>query len=254
MAQVESIIKIRDLNLSFAETQVLFDINLDIGRHRVTAIMGPSGSGKSTLLRCINRMVDLVPSARVCGEIIFGGENILDEERDVVELRQRVGMVFQKPNPFPRSIYDNVAYGPRIRGRISKTELDGVVEEALRGAALWDEVKDRLKAPALGLSGGQQQRLCIARCLAVKPEVLLMDEPASSLDPASTARIEDLIADLSEDVTVVLVTHNLQQAARVSDDTIFVLGGELIEMGPTEVIFTKAKDTRTDDYVTGRFG
>ncbi len=254
MAQVEPIIKIRDLNLSFGETQVLFDINLEIGRKRVTAIMGPSGSGKSTLLRCINRMVDLVPSAKVSGEIIFGGENILDRQLDVVELRQRVGMVFQKPNPFPRSIFDNVAYGPRIRGRISKAELDGVVEEALRGAALWDEVKDRLKAPALGLSGGQQQRLCIARCLAVKPEVLLMDEPASSLDPASTARIEDLIADLSEDVTVVLVTHNLQQAARVSDDTIFVLGGELIEMGPTEVIFTKAKDTRTDDYVTGRFG
>lgn len=254
MAQVEPIIKIRDLNLSFGETQVLFDINLEIGRKRVTAIMGPSGSGKSTLLRCINRMVDLVPSAKVSGEIIFGGENILDRQRDVVELRQRVGMVFQKPNPFPRSIFDNVAYGPRIRGRISKAELDGVVEEALQGAALWDEVKDRLKAPALGLSGGQQQRLCIARCLAVKPEILLMDEPASSLDPASTARIEDLIADLSEDVTVVLVTHNLQQAARVSDDTIFVLGGELIEMGPTEVIFTKAKDTRTDDYVTGRFG
>ncbi|MFO7941075.1 MAG: phosphate ABC transporter ATP-binding protein, partial [Bacillota bacterium] len=201
MAQVEPIIKIRDLNLSFGETQVLFDINLEIGRNRVTAIMGPSGSGKSTLLRCINRMVDLVPSAMVGGEIIFGGENILDRQRDVVELRQKVGMVFQKPNPFPRSIFDNVAYGPRIRGRISKAELDGVVEEALRGAALWDEVRDRLKAPALGLSGGQQQRLCIARCLAVKPEVLLMDEPASSLDPASTARIEDLIADLSEDVT-----------------------------------------------------
>ncbi|MFP4199803.1 MAG: phosphate ABC transporter ATP-binding protein PstB [Bacillota bacterium] len=254
MVQVEPIIKIRNLDLSFDGNQVLFDINVDIARERVTAIIGPSGSGKSTLLRCMNRMVDVVPSAEVSGEIIFGGSNILDPAQDVVELRQRVGMVFQKPNPFPRSIYDNVAYGPRIRGRVPKTELDAIVEDALRSAGLWDEVADRLKAPALGLSGGQQQRLCIARCLAVKPEILLMDEPASSLDPAATARIEDLIAELSEDVTVILVTHNLQQAARTSEDTIFLLDGELVEMGATETIFTRAQDTRTDDYVTGRFG
>ena len=254
MSEVEPVITIRDLDLSFGETRVLKDIGLDVKRNRVTAIIGPSGSGKSTLLRCLNRMVDLVPSARVEGEVMFAGRNILASGEDVVELRQQVGMVFQKPNPFPRSIYDNVAYGPRIRGRVPRARLDEVVEGALRGAALWDEVKDRLGSSAMDLSGGQQQRLCIARCLAVTPEVLLMDEPCSALDPASTARIEDLIADLREEVTVLLVTHNLQQAARVSDDTIFLLDGELIEVGPTDTIFTKAADSRTDDYVTGRFG
>ncbi len=254
MYEVESVIQTKNLSLYFGETRVLADIDLEMGGRRVTAIIGPSGSGKSSLLRCLNRMVDLVPSARVEGKICFGGEDILHPDRDVVDLRQKVGMVFQKPNPFPRTIYDNVAYGPAIRGRVPKRQMDGIVEEALRGAALWDEVKDRLHTSAMELSGGQQQRLCIARCLAVKPEVLLMDEPCSALDPASTARIEDLIADLRDDVTVVLVTHNLQQAARVSDDTIFLLGGELIEVGPTEDIFTKATDRRTDDYVTGRFG
>ncbi len=254
MSEVEPVITIRDLDLSFGETRVLKDIGLDVKRNRVTAIIGPSGSGKSTLLRCLNRMVDLVPSARVEGEVMFAGRNVLADGEDVVELRQQVGMVFQKPNPFPRSIYDNVAYGPRIRGRVPRARLDEVVEGALRGAALWDEVKDRLGSSAMDLSGGQQQRLCIARCLAVTPEVLLMDEPCSALDPASTARIEDLIADLREEVTVLLVTHNLQQAARVSDDTIFLLDGELIEVGPTDTIFTKAADSRTDDYVTGRFG
>ncbi len=254
MSEVEPVITIRDLDLSFGETRVLKDIGLDVKRNRVTAIIGPSGSGKSTLLRCLNRMVDLVPSARVEGEVMFAGRNVLADGEDVVELRQQVGMVFQKPNPFPRSIYDNVAYGPRIRGRVPRARLDEVVEGALRGAALWDEVKDRLGSSAMDLSGGQQQRLCIARCLAVTPKVLLMDEPCSALDPASTARIEDLIADLREEVTVLLVTHNLQQAARVSDDTIFLLDGELIEVGPTDTIFTKAADSRTDDYVTGRFG
>ncbi len=254
MPEVEPVLSIRDLNLRFGDTRVLFDIDLDVTAGGVTAIIGPSGSGKSTLLRCLNRMVDLVPVARVEGEILFGGKDILDSDYDVVELRQKVGMVFQKPNPFPRSIYDNVAYGPRIRGKVARGRLDDIVEQALRSAALWDEVKDRLGTSAMDLSGGQQQRLCIARCLAVKPEILLMDEPCSALDPASTARIEDLITDLREDVTVLLVTHNLQQAARVSDDTIFLLGGELIESGPTDSIFTKASDTRTDDYVTGRFG
>ncbi len=254
MSEVEPVITIRDLDLSFGETRVLKNIGLDVKRNRVTAIIGPSGSGKSTLLLCLNRMVDLVPSARVEGEVMFAGRNVLADGEDVVELRQQVGMVFQKPNPFPRSIYDNVAYGPRIRGRVPRARLDEVVEGALRGAALWDEVKDRLGSSAMDLSGGQQQRLCIARCLAVTPEVLLMDEPCSALDPASTARIEDLIADLREEVTVLLVTHNLQQAARVSDDTIFLLDGELIEVGPTDTIFTKAADSRTDDYVTGRFG
>lgn len=254
MSEVEPVITIRDLDLSFGDIRVLKDIGLGVRRNRVTAIIGPSGSGKSTLLRCLNRMVDLVPSARVEGEVMFAGRNVLADGEDVVELRQQVGMVFQKPNPFPRSIYDNVAYGPRIRGRVPRARLDEVVEGALRGAALWDEVKDRLGSSAMDLSGGQQQRLCIARCLAVTPEVLLMDEPCSALDPASTARIEDLIADLREEVTVLLVTHNLQQAARVSDDTIFLLDGELIEVGPTDTIFTKAADSRTDDYVTGRFG
>ncbi len=227
---------------------------MDIVERQVTAIIGPSGSGKSSLLRCLNRMTDLVPTARVSGEIWIDGRDIMHAGTDVVELRQRVGMVFQKPNPFPRSIYDNIAYGPRIRGEKRRPALDELVEQALRGAALWSEVSDRLSAPALSLSGGQQQRLCIARCLAVRPAVLLMDEPCSALDPAATARIEDLIADLRKDLTVVLVTHNLQQAARVSDHTAFLLDGHLVETGPTEDIFTRASDRRTDDYVTGRFG
>ena len=254
MMDQESVLQIDDLHLHFGNTLVLRGITMDLPRNQVTAIIGPSGSGKSTLLRCLNRMVDLVPSARVEGRIFFAGQNLLSDAQDVVDLRQKIGMVFQKPNPFPRSIFDNVAYGPRIRGRMSRQALDQVVEEALRGAALWDEVKDRLQSSAMDLSGGQQQRLCIARSLAVKPEVLLMDEPCSALDPASTARIEDLILELRRDVSVVMVTHNLQQAGRVSDYTAFLLDGDLVEFGRTESIFTNASDSRTDDYVTGRFG
>jgi len=247
-------IEIASLSCAFGSRQVLHDITLTLAGRCVTAIIGPSGSGKSTLLRCLNRMTDLVPDARVSGKIILDGTDILRREQDVVQLRQKVGMVFQKPNPFPRSVYDNVAYGPRIRGLRRRRELDRVVEEALRGAALWEEVRDRLHAPALSLSGGQQQRLCIARCLAVRPQVLLMDEPCSALDPAATAKIEDLITGLRRELTVVLVTHNLQQAARVSDHTVFLLDGELVEAGETATIFTRARDPRTDAYVTGRFG
>ena len=243
-----------NLSLSFDGHRVLKNIDMEVARNQVTAIIGPSGSGKSTLLRCLNRMVDLIPSAKIEGKILFEGHDLLAKQQDVVALRQQIGMVFQKPNPFPRSIYDNVAYGPRIRGSIRRKKLDGIVEEALRGAALWDEVKDRLMSSAMDLSGGQQQRLCIARCLAVKPQVLLMDEPCSALDPASTARIEDLVAHLRHELTVVVVTHNLQQAGRASDYTAFLLDGELIECSPTEVLFTNASDQRTDDYITGRFG
>ena len=233
--------------------------HLRIPRRRITAIIGPSGCGKSTLLRCFNRMNDLIPSARVVGRVRFEGQDIYGPDVDVVEVRRRIGMVFQKPNPFPKSIYENVAFGPRIQGIRDRRRLDEIVERCLRAAALWDEVKDKLHQNALTLSGGQQQRLCIARALATEPEVLLMDEPASALDPIATMKIEDLMRELSREYTIVIVTHNMQQAARVSDYTAFMLAGEdrvgrLIEFGPTQQIFTRPRDRRTEDYITGRFG
>ncbi|WP_043713271.1 phosphate ABC transporter ATP-binding protein PstB [Symbiobacterium thermophilum] len=242
------------VDLYYGSYRALRSISLEIPANRVTALIGPSGCGKSSFLRCLNRMNDLIPGARVEGTITLDGADIYAPGVDVVALRRRVGMVFQRPNPFPMSIYDNVAYGPRIHGERRKAVLDEIVEQSLRGAALWDEVKDRLHRSALGLSGGQQQRLCIARSLAVKPEVLLMDEPASALDPISTAKIEELIRELRAQYSIVIVTHNMQQAARISDYTAFFLSGELIEHGPTGTIFTNPKDQRTEDYITGRFG
>ena len=230
------------------------NINLSIDANEVTAFIGPSGCGKSTLLKSINRMNDLVPGCRITGEMLLDGENIYGGKMDVNGLRKRVGMVFQKPNPFPMSIYDNIAYGPRTHGVRSKAKLDDIVEQSLRQAAIWDEVKDRLKKSALGMSGGQQQRLCIARALAVQPEVLLMDEPTSALDPISTSKIEDLAVELKKDYTIIMVTHNMQQAARISDKTAFFLLGEVVEYGETEQIFSMPKDKRTEDYITGRFG
>jgi phosphate transport system ATP-binding protein len=247
-------IVVENLDLYYGNFRALRSISLTIPANRVTAFIGPSGCGKSSFLRTLNRMNDLVPGARISGKVLLDGQDIYDPSVDVVLLRKRVGMVFQRPNPFPMSIYDNVAYGPRIHGETRKQVLDEIVEQSLRGAALWDEVKDRLHKSALGLSGGQQQRLCIARSLAVKPEVLLMDEPASALDPISTAKIEDLIRDLRDSYTIVIVTHNMQQAARISDYTAFFLSGELVEHGPTGTIFTNPKDQRTEDYITGRFG
>ncbi len=249
--------QIRGLNVWYGTQQVLRDITLDIPRNRITAIIGPSGCGKSTFLRTLNRMNDLIPGARVEGEVLLDGQNIYAPEVDPVLLRRRVGMVFQKPNPFPKSIYENVAWAARIHGY--RGNMDELVEWALRQAALWDEVKDKLDQPGIALSGGQQQRLCIARALAVKPEVLLMDEPASALDPIATLRIEDLMRDLAREYTIVVVTHNMQQAARVSDFTVFMLAGEdrvgtIIEHGPTQEIFTNPRDKRTEDYITGRFG
>jgi phosphate transport system ATP-binding protein len=245
---------VENVDLYYGNFRALRSITLNIPANRVTALIGPSGCGKSSFLRCLNRMNDLVPGARVTGSIRLDGEDIYAPHVDVVLLRKRIGMVFQRPNPFPMSIYDNVAYGPRIHGEKRKAVLDELVESSLRGAALWDEVKDRLGKSALGLSGGQQQRLCIARSLAVKPEVLLMDEPASALDPISTAKIEDLIRELRESFSIVIVTHNMQQAARISDYTAFFLSGELVEYGNTGTIFTNPKDQRTEDYITGRFG
>jgi len=242
------------VDLYYGSYRALRSISLQIPANRVTALIGPSGCGKSSFLRCLNRMNDLIPGARIEGTITLDGTDIYGPGVDVVALRRRVGMVFQRPNPFPMSIYDNVAYGPRIHGERRKAVLDEIVEQSLRGAALWDEVKDRLNRSALGLSGGQQQRLCIARSLAVKPEVLLMDEPASALDPISTAKIEELIRELRAHYSIVIVTHNMQQAARISDYTAFFLSGELIEHGPTGTIFTNPKDQRTEDYITGRFG
>jgi len=244
----------RDLNLYYGNFRALRGITLDIVENRVTALIGPSGCGKSTFLRTLNRMNDLVPNVRIEGKVLLDGQDIYAPDVDVVALRKRVGMVFQRPNPFPMSIYDNVAYGPRIHGEKRKAVLDELVEKSLRDAALWEEVKDRLHKSALSLSGGQQQRLCIARSLAVRPEVLLMDEPASALDPISTAKIEDLIRSLRSTYTIVIVTHNMQQAARISDYTAFFLSGELVEYGPTSVVFTNPKDQRTEDYITGRFG
>ena len=247
-------IKTVGLDLFYGDNQVLKNITFDIGRKKVTAFIGPSGCGKSSYLRCLNRMNDFFPSARITGTIEMEGENILSPETDVIALRRRVGMVFQKPNPFPMSIYENVAYGPRLNGLKDKTGLDETVEKSLRGAALWDEVKDKLSSPGTGLSGGQQQRLCIARAIATQPEVLLMDEPTSALDPMSTARVEELIRELKGDYTVAIVTHNMQQAARVSDFTAFFLLGDLIEYDRTPKIFTSPSDKKTEDYISGRFG
>jgi phosphate transport system ATP-binding protein len=238
----------------YGEFHALKGITLEIPKNRVTAFIGPSGCGKSTFLRWMNRMNDAIPGARASGTLTLDGDSLLARELDVVELRRRVGMVFQKPNPFPKSIYDNVAFGPRLHRKLSRADLDELVESALRAAALWDEVKDRLGASALGLSGGQQQRLCIARAVAVGPEVLLMDEPCSALDPRSTARVEELIRELEADYTIVIVTHNMQQAARVSDRTAFFYEGSLVELGDTDEIFTNPKNKQTEDYVSGRFG
>ena len=247
-------IDVSNMDLYYGDFHALKNINLSIDANEVTAFIGPSGCGKSTLLKSINRMNDLVPGCRITGEMLLDGENIYGGKMDVNGLRKRVGMVFQKPNPFPMSIYDNIAYGPRTHGVRSKAKLDDIVEQSLRQAAIWDEVKDRLKKSALGMSGGQQQRLCIARALAVQPEVLLMDEPTSALDPISTSKIEDLAVELKKDYTIVMVTHNMQQAARISDKTAFFLLGEVVEYGETEQIVSMPKDKRTEDYITGRFG
>ena len=249
-----AILQAKDLHLYYGETEALKGIDIAIPEKKITALIGPSGCGKSTFLKTLNRMNDLVPNVRITGEALFHGKNILDKDVDVTDLRRRIGMVFQKANPFPMSIYDNVAYGPRTHGIHSKVKLDELVEESLRSAAIWDEVKDRLKKSALGLSGGQQQRLCIARALAVKPDVLLMDESTSALDPISTSKIEDLAAELKKDYTIIMVTHNMQQAARISDKTAFFLMGELIEYGDTEQMFSMPQNKKTEDYITGRFG
>ena len=249
-----TIIKAENLNLYYGENHALKDINIEIPEHQITALIGPSGCGKSTFLRCLNRMNDLIPIVKIDASLLSRGEDIYAPGQDVTDLRKRVGMVFQKANPFPMSIYDNVAYGPRTHGIRSKVKLDEIVEESLKGAAIWDEVKDRLKKPALGLSGGQQQRLCIARALAVKPDVLLMDESTSALDPISTSKIEDLATELKKDYTIIMVTHNMQQAARISDKTAFFLLGELIEYGDTEQMFSMPQNKKTEDYITGRFG
>ena len=249
-----AMVEIDHLSLYYGEKLALKDVSMSIPKHRVTAYIGPSGCGKSTLLRCINRMNDLVDGVRIVGNVRIGGSDIYDRSVDVTELRKRVGMVFQKSNPFPKSVFENVAYGPRILGLKRRSDLEGVVERSLRGAALWDEVSDRLHESALGLSGGQQQRLCIARAIAVEPDVLLMDEPCSALDPIATARIEELMLELKNSYTIVIVTHNMQQAARVSDYTGFMLLGELVEFGVTRELFTNPRDKRTEDYITGRFG
>jgi len=254
LADEDICLEVKDLNLFYGEKQALFDVNMSIPRRRVSAFIGPSGCGKSTLLRCFNRMNDLVDGVRIDGGIELDGRNIYDKSVNVASLRRRVGMVFQKPNPFPKSIYENVAYGLRIQGVNNRRVLDEVVEKALRDAALWDEVKDRLHDNALGLSGGQQQRLVIARSIAIEPEVLLLDEPASALDPISTLKIEELIYELKDRYTIVIVTHNMQQAARVSDYTAFMYLGELIEFGDTDMVFTNPNEKQTEDYITGRYG
>ncbi|MCC3864366.1 phosphate ABC transporter ATP-binding protein PstB [Terrisporobacter petrolearius] len=246
-------ISARNLELFYGDNKALKNINIDIEANEVTALIGPSGCGKSTFLRTLNRMNDLIDNVKINGEIKLDGVDIYKDD-DVIELRTKVGMVFQKPNPFPMSIYDNVAYGPRAHGIKDKKQLDKIVEESLKGAAIWDEVKDRLKSSALGLSGGQQQRICIARTIALKPEVILMDEPTSALDPISTLKVEELIEEMKEKFTVVIVTHNMQQAARISDKTAFFLSGDLVEFDNTKTVFTNPKDQRTEDYITGRFG
>ena len=251
---MEPILEAKQLNLWYGTNHALHDVSVAIPAHEITAFIGPSGCGKSTFLRTLNRMNDLIPSVKITGQVIFHEENIYDGGVDSIWLRRRIGMVFQKANPFPMSIYDNVAYGPRTHGVRNKAKLDEIVESSLRSAAIWDEVKDRLKKSALSLSGGQQQRLCIARALAVEPEVLLMDESTSALDPISTSQIEDLATELKNRCTVVMVTHNMQQAARISDNTAFFLLGELVEFGKTEQLFSAPADKRTEDYITGRFG
>ncbi|MBX9973039.1 phosphate ABC transporter ATP-binding protein PstB [Cytobacillus firmus] len=244
----------KDLNLWYGEGHALKNINLAINENEVTAIIGPSGCGKSTYIKTLNRMVELVPTVKISGEILYRERNILDKSFKVEDLRTSVGMVFQKPNPFPKSIYENVAYGPKIHGIRDKKILDEIVEKSLRGAAIWDEVKDRLNQNAYGLSGGQQQRLCIARCLAIEPDVILMDEPTSALDPISTLKVEELVQELKEEFSIIIVTHNMQQAARISDKTAFFLNGEVIEFADTDKIFSTPSDKRTEDYITGRFG
>ncbi|EQB3101267.1 phosphate ABC transporter ATP-binding protein [Clostridium botulinum] len=248
-----AIIKTEDLNLYYGNVKALKNINIDIEKNKVTALIGPSGCGKSTFLRTLNRMNDLINSVKIEGSVYYEGKDIY-KDYDVIDLRKKIGMVFQNPNPFPMSIYDNIAYGPRIHGIKTKEKLDEIVEKSLKGGALWEEVKDRLKKNALGLSGGQQQRLCIARTLAVEPEILLMDEPTSALDPISTLKIEELMDELKNKYTVIIVTHNMQQAGRISDNTAFFLNGEIIEVGKTGELFYKPKDKRTEDYITGRFG
>ena len=248
------ILSAKDLDLFYGENQALKSVNMDIPEKQVTALIGPSGCGKSTFLKTLDRMNDLVPGIKITGSVQYRGQEIYAPNVDVTWLRKQIGMVFQKANPFPMSIYDNITYGPKLHGVRNKAELDELVESSLRGAALWDEVKDRLKKSALGLSGGQQQRLCIARALAVKPEVLLMDEPTSALDPGSTMKVEELMSELKKNYTVVIVTHNMQQAARISDRTAFFLLGELVEVGPTAQIFSAPQDKRTEDYISGRFG
>lgn len=247
-------VSVNGFSFYYAAKQALQNVNMEIRANEVTALIGPSGCGKTTFLRTLNRMNDLIPGTRVDGKIVVSGQDIYQPTVDVVELRRKVGLVFQQPNPFPKSIYENVAYGPRIHGKKKRSQLDDIVQESLQQAALWDEVKDRLKDSALSLSGGQQQRLCIARVLAVRPEIILMDEPTSALDPVATQRIEDLIRELSMDYTIIIVTHNMQQAARISDFTAFFLLGELVECGKTAQIFTNPKDNRTEEYITGRFG
>ncbi|SFL82017.1 phosphate ABC transporter ATP-binding protein, PhoT family [Gracilibacillus orientalis] len=244
----------KDLNLWYSETHALKDINLEVTENEVTAIIGPSGCGKSTYIKTLNRMVELVPGVGTTGTIAYKGKNILDNSMKVEDLRTQVGMVFQKPNPFPKSIYENVTYGPKIHGIKKKSLLDEIVENSLRGAAIWDEVKDRLNQNAYGLSGGQQQRVCIARCLAIEPDVILMDEPTSALDPISTLKVEELIKELKKKYTIIIVTHNMQQAARISDKTVFMLNGEVVEFSETDQLFSNPKDKRTEDYITGRFG
>ncbi len=247
-------IEVKDLSLYYGEKKALKEISLDIPRNKVTALIGPSGCGKSTFLRCINRMNDLIPDVKITGQMLVEGIDIYDKNVDVVNIRKKIGMVFQKSNPFPKSIYENIAYGPKINGIKDKTQLDEIVETSLKQAAIWEEVKDRLGDSALGLSGGQQQRLCIARTLAVSPDIILMDEPASALDPISTSKIEELVHELKEQYTIIIVTHNMQQAARTSDFTAFFYLGELIEIGKTNAIFTKPEQKQTEDYITGRFG
>lgn len=251
---MDAILKTENLNLWYGDNHALKEVTMKVPEHKVTALIGPSGCGKSTFLKTLNRMNDLVGGVRIEGSVLYRGNNIYAPQTDVTWLRRHVGMVFQKPNPFPMSIYDNIAYGPRTHGIRKKTALDAIVEKSLRGAAIWDEVKDRLKKSALSLSGGQQQRVCIARALAVEPDILLMDEATSALDPISTAKIEDLIEDLKKTYTIVIVTHNMQQATRVSDHCAFFLHGELVEAGETEQIFSVPRDKRTEDYITGRFG
>ena len=251
---MSDILEAKTLNLWYGEHHALHDVSLSVPEKSITALIGPSGCGKSTFLKTLNRMNDLIPGVKITGEVNYKGQNILAPSVDVNALRREIGMVFQKPNPFPMSIYDNVAYGPRTHGVRARAKLDDIVERSLQGAAIWDEVKDRLKKNALGLSGGQQQRLCIARALAVEPEVLLMDEPTSALDPISTSRVEELALELKENYTIVIVTHNMQQAVRISDRTAFFLLGELVECGNTEQLFSQPTDKRTEDYITGRFG